>query len=456
MWPGLPSVIIRFVCHVPTGMVGIIGLNLYNLVHDLDIYDVLPNGKSFLQGLHLVGTVGTATFAWNFVMFAASNFTKGFLLATIGFIDLGLSAALILGISWQSQFLPRSYASCKDAVDWRNGTDGRNLFVEVSKANLETVIPPHKSCRSFVQNWAVGIAVIILYLVCGLLNVILGFAYVEARDSFLHPAADYSDCCSCYIPTRWISRPISILFCNTKLGSRFALRYLSKCLQAVRRTSNEKFQTSRAKDEDLTEKSALALISAKVTDNWHYVDIVELSPTPIEQFGTNFELEKLRKYTCEGISKDKCRVCKIQICNSCSTLGPVWESQPYRHMTICKPCCTKCFYTSYYRIDRERRHKRTDHRATCKVAHGNIKFAQRPNDAIQGRLCRLCEVKTPEQRQEILDTQDRLELQREARDHLACSRCNERLSSNGPRWWVCAYCDVECHDHIHPPWALGV
>jgi hypothetical protein len=92
-------------------------------------------------------------------MFGASPFCRGLLLATIGVIDLALSIALIAGVSQQSRFLPRSYAGCKEATDWRNGTDGRNFFVAVNQTHSNTFQSPHDICFAMVQNWAVTIAV---------------------------------------------------------------------------------------------------------------------------------------------------------------------------------------------------------------------------------------------------------------------------------------------------------
>ena len=56
MWgPGGVACIISFICHVPAGMMGFHGLSLYNSARGLgDIYDAIPHGREFLQGLSLV------------------------------------------------------------------------------------------------------------------------------------------------------------------------------------------------------------------------------------------------------------------------------------------------------------------------------------------------------------------------------------------------------------------
>ena len=56
MWgPGGISSFIRFICHIPTGMLGFNNLSLYQGVRNLgDIYDVIPYGRDLLQGMKIV------------------------------------------------------------------------------------------------------------------------------------------------------------------------------------------------------------------------------------------------------------------------------------------------------------------------------------------------------------------------------------------------------------------
>jgi hypothetical protein len=57
MWgPGGFACIVSFICHIPSGMVGINGLSDWKNAKDLgDIYDVIPHGRVFLQGLQFSG-----------------------------------------------------------------------------------------------------------------------------------------------------------------------------------------------------------------------------------------------------------------------------------------------------------------------------------------------------------------------------------------------------------------
>lgn len=53
------SCVIRFACHIPMGMIGFGGRGIYNTVKGLaddGLYDVLPHGHAFLEGLKMYST----------------------------------------------------------------------------------------------------------------------------------------------------------------------------------------------------------------------------------------------------------------------------------------------------------------------------------------------------------------------------------------------------------------
>jgi len=52
---GVPSAVIRFICHIPLGILGFDGIFLYNCVRSLDIFRLLPHGQTFHEGLRIVG-----------------------------------------------------------------------------------------------------------------------------------------------------------------------------------------------------------------------------------------------------------------------------------------------------------------------------------------------------------------------------------------------------------------
>ena len=69
-----------------------------------------------------------------------------------GLVDLMVVASLLAGTLMQARFLPHSYSSCQGATDWRNGTDGRNFFVE-AEGVLNIYGPPDDLCYKMVKAW---------------------------------------------------------------------------------------------------------------------------------------------------------------------------------------------------------------------------------------------------------------------------------------------------------------
>lgn len=54
MAAGVPSSLVRFICFIPTGMLGFNGVGIYNSAKKLgDIYGDMSSGDDFLQGLKL-------------------------------------------------------------------------------------------------------------------------------------------------------------------------------------------------------------------------------------------------------------------------------------------------------------------------------------------------------------------------------------------------------------------
>ncbi|KAK3897750.1 hypothetical protein C8A05DRAFT_38676 [Staphylotrichum tortipilum] len=176
---GAWSIIIRFACHLPLGIVGFNGRSLYDSVNDFEstgIYDVIPHGREFLYGLSMYANWGIFAFAWNFVMFVgcAGFFAWGLVL--LGLIDSMIAITLAISVAKQAQFLPTKYSSCGDAMDWRNGTDGRNFFLAVNSTTFKDFGGPNDLCHNMVETWAVTISVVALYGLTGLINILLGIA----------------------------------------------------------------------------------------------------------------------------------------------------------------------------------------------------------------------------------------------------------------------------------------
>lgn len=81
-------------------------------------------------------------------------------LGTIGLVDLALAFSLMVGVTMQGHFLPNTNAGCGDAVNWKNGTDGRNFFV-AANATSKLGNPDGYSgvCRRLMLNWIFSIVV---------------------------------------------------------------------------------------------------------------------------------------------------------------------------------------------------------------------------------------------------------------------------------------------------------
>ncbi|VUC21292.1 unnamed protein product [Clonostachys rosea] len=158
---GVPSCIIRFICHVPTGILGSRGLEYQNDALKLDgsLFDSIKNGHQFLEGLQILGRSGLATFIWNFILFVPSVLCSETQLGLIGVVDLLLALVLIIGISKESTYLPRSYGQCSNIEQWKLGEDGRNYFIELTTLDKYASSKPSDLCHQLVENWAMGIAV---------------------------------------------------------------------------------------------------------------------------------------------------------------------------------------------------------------------------------------------------------------------------------------------------------
>lgn len=110
------------------------------------------------------------TFLWNAVQYVyAAYHRSGRNLGIVGIVDLALGATLISGVVYQHRFLPSSYGECSTAASWNNGPNGQSFF------GLASADDPNAMCYDMVRNWILAVVVIILYLMCGFVNIVLGF-----------------------------------------------------------------------------------------------------------------------------------------------------------------------------------------------------------------------------------------------------------------------------------------
>jgi len=103
---------------------------------------------------------GIFAFAWNFIMFVGCAACHSWLLVLLGLIDSTIAITLAVGAAKQVQFLPTKYGSCGDAMNWRNGTDGRNFFLAVNETTFKTYGGPNDLCNNMVKTWAITISVV--------------------------------------------------------------------------------------------------------------------------------------------------------------------------------------------------------------------------------------------------------------------------------------------------------
>ncbi|SPQ24447.1 da038d89-998d-401d-ba4c-a4be060dff2c [Thermothielavioides terrestris] len=351
MWgPGGLSCIIRFICHVPTGFAGINGLITYNNVRGLG--DILN---------------GTATFAWNFFQFAVSPFLRGNLLAITGLVDLALAGLLVAGVVLERRFLPGTFSGCNGASNWNNATDGRNFFVVANGTDAFGSDGPNSICHNIVQIWVMAIVVIILYLLCGVFNILLGFGGVAhsgpgSRTAFgLPPQYDIDLFGWMFGPLRCLLKPVVYVYKHLRASLYFACRYVSKYMSRkkkltlrptkhLRPPKNAKGESGNHGGPRLPLELAIMIVR-----ELHYADLVNLSRSSKALravfFGSRSPeqaMKDLRPFVCGGeISCARCAVCKIQICPGCEHRALIPLSGAFRHLRACRPACSRCFYKNH-------------------------------------------------------------------------------------------------------------
>ncbi|RYP61572.1 hypothetical protein DL771_010093 [Monosporascus sp. 5C6A] len=484
---GAWSCIIRFACHIPLGWVSIGGRGLYDTVNGLDatgIYDVIPNGRSFLYGLQMYSTWGIFAFAWNLVMFLGCFGCSSYLLALLGLIDSMIAVSLSISAVKQALFIPRTYGACDEATNWRNGTDGRNYFLTANSTAFDTYGGPARLCHAMVETWAFTVSVVILYGITGLINVALGLgtAYSSHKGCPLY--------CNSYGYRKWLGGGYRKALCGSLLwlltpalwildhplaACRFGFRYICKALdrrrgqkdrravQHGRKALASKYSAEKRVDTGeppVLPSEILLMISQQV----HFVDLVSATRASKKLrmilFGSEGlvpgQLEDLREFSCQGTEKTSCEICGIQTCPDCQTKIAVASSPTSRHLRECRPYCSKCFYKTYCRWWAPQGQRLAKHRATCQLREQqtDVEMAVTAATTTDTKtLCRMCASMTQAERRKRLEARDEPELDRLERHPLACSKCRGMLSTRGPRWWICWQCLTECPSHLHPAWA---
>ncbi|KAK4143466.1 uncharacterized protein C8A04DRAFT_12324 [Dichotomopilus funicola] len=491
--PGVASCIIRFICAVPTGLSGFNSLVGYMGSKDLgDIFDVIPHGRDFLKGMRILGGAGIATFSWNFLQFGTSPFCRGYLLASIGVVDLALVIPLIIGIALASGFLPGDYGPCETASNWNNGTDGRNFFV-VAKAsgNFSEDDDANAICHKIVEGWIVSIVVVIIYIICGVLNVRSGcvgekgtrveFGSTSQYDLDGFPLLWAVLRLPFRLPFRFLCLVFRIFRGIYIFPSRYTMKYLGRQKRANRTVAHPK---GHERQQDLDHKPArhfsrLRLpmeLTILIVKDLHYTDLANLRHTSYHFravfFGDNDPIQTardLQEFACaDGGPSINCEICKIQTCQGCRHQALIPRSEAFQHLTGCQAACSKCFFihNCVSRPQPARPGQSWNGGRRFRGASYGLSRAYSPTepsnsygsrlsqaeDMSREEICHAC-LNLPRQKQtEIRDATNLAEIQRQARLPMACFRCRKMLPATGVKWWVNSRTGEECKWFGHPGW----
>ncbi|KAK4040818.1 hypothetical protein C8A01DRAFT_15382 [Parachaetomium inaequale] len=490
MWgPGGVSCIIRFICHIPSGMMGARSLTNYNYSMGLgDIYDVIPHGKTFIQGMGVVGYAGVFTLAWNFVMFGASPFCRGSLLGLIGVVDLVLTIILTAGVAMQGQFLPGSYEACNGASDWNNGTDGRNFFVVANATDSFGIYGPDSICHNMMENWVFAIVVIMFYMISGIINISLGFLGEPGTiaEPYSFGQYDIDHFSWLFKPVRLLFKPVHMLYRFLRGSSYISFRYMSKYLarnkEANRPTAKQSQEGGNPYEKSASEPQSLRLpmeLVIMITKDLHWTDLANLGRTSRYLrtlfFGADNPAQvarDLRHFACkDGGPLINCAVCSIQTCVGCRTNVSVPHSEAFRHLTGCQAACSKCFFKNHcYGQQRpaqpgygwnDRTSSDDSSSAQFRPSWGGrlissssgYRLAGSSQNQTYDEVCHTCAQLSRREMEEVRDAHNLREIQRQARTPTACYSCRRMLAADGVRWWVDPQTGRECQWHGHPGWA---
>ncbi|KAL2105804.1 hypothetical protein VUR80DRAFT_7725 [Thermomyces stellatus] len=388
--------------------------------------------------------------------------------------DLLVALPLLASAVKQAMFAPTTYSACGDAINWRNGTDGRNFFLAAEWVAWETYGPAESFCKNMTENWAITIAMVVLYGLMGIINVVL-FIILERderryrRTYALNYNSGHKD--NIFVRSgRFIWRvvvcaatPILWVLEYPLAAFRVGCRYVHKTLGGWKAKRNQKAAPERNREA----RGSVSSVERRKTDvgkppvlpfeillliarDLHFADLVSASRASkalrTGLFGTGdvaAVLRAVRDNTCPGGRNDNCRLCGLRTCGYCQELLPVAASLASRHMTICRPYCSKC----YFKRARET-HWGAKHRAACALSQ-DIEVGATPNGGLETKLlCRLCVALTPEERRERFEVRDRAEVRKRVREPTTCGKCSVALPK-GTMWWVCHGCFAECPSNLH-------
>ncbi|KFZ23447.1 hypothetical protein V502_02082 [Pseudogymnoascus sp. VKM F-4520 (FW-2644)] len=103
---------------------------------------------------------------------------SGVLHLYLGLMDLGIVAALIPAVYWQSIYIPHSRGTCQNATSWQvSNAREESWFTVLAKLHNSADPDPEGRCNEYVENWTFAIIAIVifwLFALFALFNILYG------------------------------------------------------------------------------------------------------------------------------------------------------------------------------------------------------------------------------------------------------------------------------------------
>lgn len=97
-------------------------------------------------------------FWYNIVAWILSMPGSGVLHLYLGLMDLGIVAALIPAVYWQSIYIPHSRGTCQNATSWQvSNAREESWFTVLAKLHNSADPDPEGRCNEYVANWTFAI-----------------------------------------------------------------------------------------------------------------------------------------------------------------------------------------------------------------------------------------------------------------------------------------------------------
>ncbi|KAF2490284.1 hypothetical protein BU16DRAFT_530802 [Lophium mytilinum] len=446
--------VLRFCEVIVVGILAFAAKDNYQLVKLHDQLTKPPHNKNVLLSQELLYAGSVAAFGWTFLGFTLLLVWKGWAIFWYGLVDLVLALVMIIGAAMQASYLPATLAKCKKADTWQVHGDYPSFFaLAASYKSRETA---NDRCHSFVLPWILGVVVIVFQMLIAYIGI-----FCDIREySLLNP----------YRPFAWF---VMFVFgapywfaCAAVRRSRFLYRLTKKVARQLRGCKPIEFEKplkyvpnyngikiSNPKLESIFNIEHLLL---PIASNLHYNDLINLSLTSKSVRESVFpagdyehRVRKLKAYSCSLDTKSCCEYCNKQVCADCTQAAKMPGLAGVRHLQLCRPTCTKCYFKS---IRPGIRRTAIDKRqCRCWISDAST---------LDHWICPGCYVKANKNYVELQAAREQryknqlreyaqgVGLQNER--ELECRTCKTDMRGGSVRWWVCNRCFGECTSHMHP------